>query len=103
VLVELCFRVEAVGDDDHPIAALHKSRGSSVCLDRARAGRTFDHVGLEPVAVVDVEHVDQLVWKQVCRLHQLHVDRDAAGVVQVAIGHGRAVNLGLEHLSLHRR
>src|SRR5262249_31171369 len=45
--------------------------------------------------------VDLLVGQQVGGGHQLGVDRDAADVVDVAVAHRRAVDLRLQHLSLH--
>ena len=68
-----------------------------------RAGLAVDHVGDEAGAVVDVPDVDLLVGDQVGLGHQLGVDRDAADVVDVAVGDRRAVDLGLQHLPLHWR
>ena len=44
-----------VGDDDDPVAGLHEPGGGAV--ERSRRRDRPDRVGLEPGAVVDVEHV----------------------------------------------
>src|SRR5439155_12888602 len=90
-----------VAADDHEVVRLDQVRGGAVDADFARAALTLDHVGGQPRAVGDVEHVDLLVGQEVGRLDQVGVDRDAALVLHVRLGHGGAVNLGLEHGSYH--
>ena len=67
----------------------------------SRAALAGDRVGLEAGAVVDVDDVDLLVLADVGGLEQIAVDRDRADVVQVAVGDGRAVDLGLQHRAVH--
>ena len=80
------------------------------CTSRAAAPLTLivagaalagDRVGLEAGAVVDVDDVHLLVLADVGGLEQVGVDGDRADVVQVAVGHRRAVDLGLQHHALH--
>ena len=99
--LEVALVVGAEGGDDDLVAGAGQVGGGAVDLHRARAGLAVDHVGDEAGAVVDVPDVDLLVGDQVRAGHQLGVDRDAADVVDVAVGHRRPVDLGLEHLPLH--
>ena len=93
--------VLAVGDDDDRVAAMHQARGGAVDLASLRSPARRDRVGLKARAVVDVDHMDLLVLEDVRRFEQLRVDRDRPDIVQVAIGDGRPVDLGLEHHALH--
>ena len=68
-----------------------------------RARLALDRVGDEARPVGAVPDVDELVREDVGLLEQVGVDGDAADVVDVAAGHGRAVDLRLEHLPLHGR
>ena len=90
-----------VGDDDDRVAAVHEAGGGAVDLHRARAALAGDRVGLEARAVVDVDDVHLLVLEDVGGLEQVGIDRDRPDVVQVAVGHRRPVDLGLQHRSLH--
>ena len=103
VLAQLGAVVLRVGDDDDRVAAVHEAGGGPVDLHRARAALAGDRVGLEAGAVVDVDDVDLLVLEDVGGLEQVGVDGDRADVVQVAVGHRRPVDLGLQHRSLHQR
>ena len=85
------------------VAAVDEPGGGAVDLHLARAALAGDRVGLEAGAVVDVDDVDLLVLADVGGLEQVGVDRDRADVVQVAVGHRRAVDLGLQHRALHAR
>ncbi len=100
--LEVALVVGAEGGDDDLVAGPGQVGGGAVDLHRAGAGLAVDHVGDEAGAVVDVPDVDLLVGDQVGAGHQLGVDRDAADVVDVAVGHRRPVDLGLEHLPLHQ-
>ena len=100
--LEVALVVGAEGGDDDLVAGPGQVGGGAVDLHRARARLAVDHVGDEAGAVVDVPDVDLLVGDQVGARHQLGVDRDAADVVDVAVGHRRPVDLGLEHLPLHQ-
>src|SRR5581483_8699054 len=75
--------------------------GRAVDADLARAAAAGDRVGLEAGAVVDVDDVHLLVLEDVGGLQQVGIDGDRAHVVQVAVGHRRTVDLGLEHHALH--
>ena len=55
----------------------------------------------QPVAVGDVDDVDLLTGQQVRRLHQGRVERAGPDVVQVRLGDGGPVHLGLHHLAQH--
>ena len=102
VALEIGLVVGAEGGDDDLVAGRGQVGGGAVDLHRPRAGLAVDHVGDEARAVVDVPDVDLLVGDQVGAGHQLGVDRDAADVVDVAVGDRRPVDLRLQHLPLHR-
>src|SRR4051794_25324959 len=99
VVDELLVGVVGVGDHDHLVTGLHESGRGPVEADLARTAG--DGVGLEPGAVVDVEHVDLLVLADVGSGHQVDVQGDRADVVQVGVGHRRPVDLRLHHASAH--
>ena len=98
---ELGLVVVGVADDDHPVARRHQPGGGAVEAEVARASLAGDHVGLEAGAVVDVDDGHLLAVEQVGELHELDVDRDRTHVVQVGIGHGGAMDFGLEHATAH--
>src|SRR3954451_13620664 len=93
--------VLAVGDDDDRVAAVHEPGRGAVDLHVAGAPDPGDGVRLEAGAVVDVDDVHLLVLEDVGGLEQVRVDGDRADVVQIAVGHRRPVDLGLEHHALH--
>src|SRR5690606_32147674 len=76
------------------------SRGA-VQDDGARSRLAAHRVRLEARPVVDVDDLDPLVLDDVGRLHEEGINGDRALVVEVGAGHGRPVNLGLAHHSLH--
>ena len=92
-----------VGDDDHQISGSSQPCGGAVDTDHPAASRSGDRVGREPGTVVDVDHVHLLTGQQVSGGQQVGVDGDRADVVQVGLGHRRAMDLGLQHLSQHDR
>ena len=93
---------DAVADQDHQVAGVHEVRGGAVDADDAAAALARDHVGLQAGAVGDVDDRDLLAGQQVGGVEQVLVDRHRAHVVQVGLGDGGAVDLGLEHRAHHR-
>ena len=65
--------------------------------DDTAAALAGDHIGLEPVAVVDVDDAHLLALHQVRGVEQIGVDGHRADVVQVGLGDGRAMDLRLQH------
>src|SRR5690349_13988864 len=92
---------DPVADQDDQVAGVHEVRGRAVDPDDAAAALAGDHVGLQPGAVGDVHDRDLLAGQQVGGVQQVLVDGHRADVVQVGLGHRRAVDLGLEHRSHH--
>src|SRR3954468_22368826 len=90
-----------VADDDDRVATMDQARGGTVDLHLPGAALAGDGVRLEAGAVVDVDDVHLLVLEDVGGLEQVGVDGDRPDVVQVAVGHRRPVDLGLEHHALH--
>ncbi|CAK7286794.1 hypothetical protein SGPA1_41054 [Streptomyces misionensis JCM 4497] len=90
-----------IADDDHQIAGVHEMRGRPVDPDDTRAALTLDDVGLQPGAIGDVDDVHQLAGQQIRRVEQLRVDGHRSHVVQVGLGDGGAVDLGLEQSTQH--
>ena len=81
-------------------------RGSGdLCLNGAAARLVApgDRIGLEALAVVDVDHRHLLVLEDVGRFQQVGIDRDRPDVVQVGVGDRGAVDLRLEHATTHGR
>src|SRR5581483_855284 len=99
VALQLGLLVVGVGDDDYLVARLHETGGGAV--EAHLAGAALDGIGLEPVAVVDVEHGDLLVLPDVGQVHEPAVERDRSDVLQVGVGHGGPVDLRLEHATAH--
>src|SRR5579859_5445710 len=91
----LLRRELGVGDDDDVIARLNQAGGGAVDADGSGVAGSFDGVGLEPVAVVDVHHLHPLERHDPRRREQSGVDGDAAFVMQVGLGHRGAVQLRL--------
>src|SRR5712691_5538259 len=100
VALELALVVLRVADDDHAVTRVHEPCSRSV--DDDVAGLTTHHIGFEPGAVVDVEHVNLLVFEHVGECHQLWVERDRARVVEVGAGHGGPMDLRLHHRAEHQ-
>src|SRR4051794_7759718 len=98
--VLLVERGEA-GDDDL-VAGAHQAGGGAIHLHRARSLLALDRVGHEPGTIVDVPDVNLLVDQQVRLPHQLGIQGDAADVVDVTVRDRRAMDLRLDHLTLHQ-
>src|SRR5581483_8823136 len=84
--------------DDDEVAGRDLASGGAVHAHDAGAGGAFEGVGLEALAVVHVPDVHGLELDQVHRFHERLVDRDRALVVEVRLGHGRAVDLAAQEL-----
>ena len=69
----------------------------AVDSDHTGAALTGDRVGDQPGAVVDVHDGDLFALQQVGGVHQVGVDGHRADVVQIGLGDGGTMNLGLEH------
>src|SRR4051812_15041912 len=102
VVLHLRAVVGRVGDDDDRVAAVDEPGRGAVDLHVARAALAGDGVGLEAGAVVDVDDGHLLVLEDVGGLEEVGVYGDRADVMQIAAGHRRPVDLGLEHRSLHQ-
>src|SRR4051794_26323701 len=89
--LQIALVVGTEGGDDDLVPRSGQVGGRAVHLHRPGARLAVDHVGDEAGAVVDVPNVDLLVGDQVSACHQLGVDGDAADVVDIAVGHSRAV------------
>ncbi len=91
--------VVGVGDDDHLVPPVHEpGRGA---VETHLAGTAEDGVGLEPRAVVDVEHGDLFVLEDVGERHELGIEADGSDVVEVGVGHRGPMDLGLHHAPPH--
>ena len=90
-----------VGDDDHDIADGGFAGGGTVQTDHTGIFRPFDDVGLQPFAVVDVQHLHFLVLDHVGGLHQRFVDGDAAHVVQIRLRDGGLVYFRFQDFYVH--
>src|SRR5882757_2591172 len=102
VALEVLLVERAEAGDDHLVAGPDQAGGGAVHLHRAGSLLALDRVGDEAGAVVDVPDVHLLVDEQVRLPHQLGIEGDAADVVDVTVRDRRAVNLRLEHLTLHQ-
>src|SRR5262245_41523419 len=91
-----------VGGDDHGVTHRRVVRGGAVDTADAAAALTLDQVRREARAVRDIVDVDPLEADETARLHQSDVEGEAAFVLEVRLGHLDPVDLGTEHLSLHR-
>src|SRR3990170_446167 len=87
----------SIAEDDDEVAPLHQSGRRAVDDHLAGAASALDDVGLEAIAVVDVQHVHLLVFEKAGGLHEFLIEGDAALVVEVRPGDPRPVNLALEH------
>ena len=76
---------QGVGGDDYDVAHLHLACGRAVQTDRTAAPLSFDNLGFEAFAVIDVQYLYFFAFDHVGRIHQLFVDGDAAHVVQVGL------------------
>src|SRR5205807_8178466 len=99
---QLGVLVVGVGDDDDLVAGVHEPGSGTVETAVARAGRAGDGVGLEAVAIVDIDHRHLLVLEDVGLCHQPWVDGDRTDVVEVGVGDGGPVDLGLHHAASHQ-
>ena len=83
---------QGIGHDDDDVAGLYLAGGGSVEAYDARTPFALDDVGLESFAVVVVDDRDLFVGNDVCRVHQILVDRDATDVIQIGLSNGYSVN-----------
>src|SRR5690242_11540180 len=90
-----------VGDDDDVVAGVHQPGRRPVDADRARAALAGDGVRLEPVAVVDVDHLDPLEGHDAGGVQELGVDGDRAFVVQLGLRHRGAMQFGFAQGQVH--
>ncbi|MGY4516003.1 hypothetical protein ACVWWW_001571 [Lysobacter sp. HA18] len=97
------FRLIALsvrGDDDE-VAGLRQMRGCAIDGNRAAALFRTDRIGHEARALVHVPDVDLLVLADARDVEQAPVDRARAFVVQLGVGDGGTMDLGLEHVQEH--
>ena len=98
VVLSAFVREEAKGHDREAVAFFAEVGDSSVQHDGAAAARGGDGIGLEAVAVRVVADQDFLEWRDADGLEEFLVDRHAALVVHIRIGHDRAVDFGAEKM-----
>ena len=98
---QLPFLVLGKAADDDEIPRIDQMRRRTVDADRTSARFTRNRIRDQAVAVVDIEDVNLLVFDDVGGPHQVGVDGHASLVMQLRIGDGRSMNLGLEQSSLH--
>jgi hypothetical protein len=101
VVARLLGRDLAISDDDHLVARLHEPRGGPIHRDVTRAARRLDRVGCETSAGIDVEHIDPLARQDAGEVQQVAVDGDRALVIEIGAGHGRPMQLRLQHGEEH--
>lgn len=89
------------GRDDDEVADLDVMGRRAIGAEDAAAGRRRDSISGQPRAVGDVPDMDFLVGDNVGGQHQRLVDRKAAFVMQVGVGHRATVNLAFEHATVH--
>ena len=90
-----------VADDDDLIADGCFTRGRSVEATHARTGRAFDEIGLETLAVIDIDDRNLLVRKQVGGGHQIGVKRQRTFIIKVGFRDGRPMDLRFKESPLH--
>src|SRR5437016_5932639 len=66
------------------------------------SSRTFERVGLEATPARHVPDGDLLMRQDVGGAHQIGIEGDGALVIEVGMGDGGAVDLGLEDRPAHR-
>src|SRR5690606_4162348 len=82
-------------------AWLRAVRGRAVDRDHAAAVLAADGVGDEALAVVHVVDVHLLVLADAGDVEQPPIDGARALVMELGMGHGGPVDLGLEHVQVH--
>ena len=87
--------------DDQQITGRSTAGGRTVDRNNARTALTADGIGREALAIVDVPDVDLLVFADIGRIEEVFVDGARALIVQFRMRGGHAVQLRLEHGSLH--
>jgi hypothetical protein len=90
-----------IADDDHQIAGVDEVRRGPVDPDHTGSALALDDVRLQPGAVGDVHDVHELAGQQIGGVDQIGVDGHGSHVVQVGLGDGGSVDLGLEQSTQH--
>ena len=97
------FLDERVGDEDDEVTGVDQPGCGPIDADNPGVSGTFDDVGGQSCAVVDVDDVDFLSGQQIGRLHEIRADGDGADVVQIGMRHCGSVDFrfhdGPEHVS----
>ena len=93
---------EAEGHDGDAVAFFAEVGDGSVEDDGAVAAGGGDGVGLEAMAVRLVANEDFLEGRDADGLEEFLVNRHAALVVHIRVGHDRAVDFGAEKMFEHR-
>jgi hypothetical protein len=75
-----------VGDNDNGIAYVDEAGSGAVHADHAGTAGALDNIGLETLAVVDIEDGDFLVLDKVGCIHQVFIYSDTAYIMQVGLG-----------------
>src|SRR5690554_807138 len=87
----LLGRQRYIGHDDDLVARLYQSCCRTVQADGTAAGLPFDHIGFEPLSIVDIHYADLLPDQDAALVEQILVDGDTAGIVEVGLRYGRLV------------
>jgi hypothetical protein len=95
VITTLIFIQIMVGKDNHDISSGHQPGSRPVQTDIAAIFFTFDGVGMEAGAIVNVEDVHLLVGLNGCGIHEFLVDGDAAFIGDITISYAGTVDFAL--------
>jgi len=68
--------------------------GSSIDDELSRLAFSGDHIGLEALTAGDRGDEHFLTVPEVCGLHEIKRDCDAAFIIDISVGYSGAVNLG---------
>lgn len=90
-----------IGANDDEVAFLGEAGGRTVDADDAGIFLSFDGVGGEAFAVVDVQDVHLFVGEDSSGVQKGTVNRDGSFVMKIALGHRGAVNFAFEHPDIH--
>ena len=90
------------GHDRQAVSHLAKMCHGTIQNDAFTATRGLNRVGLEAVAILLVADEDFLIWHDSGLLEELLIDRHAALVVHVRIGHDGPVDFGTKNCFEHQ-
>ncbi len=86
------FKVHGgVGHDDNQITFHGFSGSSSIEGNGSRSAFTFDDIGSQSFAIVDIEYLNFFVLNKIGSIHQVFVDGNTPHIVEVGHGNGSSV------------